>query len=270
MPSYAVVGASRGIGLEYVRQLAGRPDAVVFAVVRNPESSTHLKDVAANLKNVHIVAGDVADYNTLEKAAKQISEITSGKLDCLIHNAAHMDFKTVHKGFDDYADMEELDNDFIYAFKVNSLGPVHSITAFLPLLRASDTRKIVVIGTGAGDLKSVQGLNMVNFAAYGMTKAAAVIATTKFAIKLKDEGFVVVSLTPGVVDTSATAGAYRDAVREGYAAFTASVKKATGIELTAQTPEESIAAQLKMIDGLEASQNGLFLSHTGGEYGASH
>ena len=44
-------------------------------------------------------------------------------------------------------------------------------------------------------------------AAYGMTKAAAVMAATKFAIMLKDEGFVVVTLAPGMVNTSATAGA---------------------------------------------------------------
>lgn len=66
-----------------------------------------------------------------------------------------------------------------------------------------------MIGSGAGDLKSVQTLNMVNMAAYGMTKAAAMIATTKFALKLKDEGFVVVTLTPGAVDTSATGCADR-------------------------------------------------------------
>lgn len=122
--------------------------------------------------------------------------------------------------------MEELDNEFIAAvrhpanrrrpkltppsivqFKVNSLGPVHSIIAFLPLLRASNTKKIIVIGSGAGDVKAVQALGTANMAAYGMTKAAAVMAATKFAIMLKDEGFVVVTLAPGMVDTSATAGA---------------------------------------------------------------
>ncbi|KAM5539647.1 hypothetical protein V8D89_006756 [Ganoderma adspersum] len=266
MPFYAVVGASRGIGLEYVRQLASRSDTVVFAIVRNPAGSTHLQAAATSLKNVHIIAGDVANYSTLERAAKQVAEVTGGKLDCLIHNAANMNINTVHKGFDDYANMEELDSEFISAFKVNSLGPVHSIMAFLPLLRAANTKKIVVIGSGAGDVKSVQTLNMVNMAAYGMTKAAAMIATTKFAIKLKDEGFVVVTLTPGVVDTSATAGADGDAAAKGYAAFTSSVKDATGIEVAMQTPQTSVAAQLRTIDALEPSHNGLFLSHSSGEY----
>ncbi|PIL30292.1 hypothetical protein GSI_07473 [Ganoderma sinense ZZ0214-1] len=94
MPSYTVVGASRGIGLEYVSQLASRSDAMVFAIVRNPEGSTHLKDVAMSSKNIHIIPGDVG-------AAKQVSEITGGKLDYLIHNAASTNVNTVYKGFDD-------------------------------------------------------------------------------------------------------------------------------------------------------------------------
>ena len=43
-------------------------------------------------------------------------------------------------------------------------------------------------------------------AAYGMSKAAALVATTKFAVKLKDEGFIVISLNPGLVDVSGTTG----------------------------------------------------------------
>ena len=62
-------------------------------------------------------------------------------------------------------------------------------------------------------------------------------------------------------------GLLGDVVTEGYAAFAASVKNASGVQLTPQTPEASIAAQLKLIDRLDASTNGLFLSHKGVEYG---
>ena len=50
-------------------------------------------------------------------------------------------------------------------------------------------------------------------AAYGMSKAAALIATMKFAMKLKQEGFVVVSLNPGLVDVSGTNGASGEMTR---------------------------------------------------------
>lgn len=48
-------------------------------------------------------------------------------------------------------------------------------------------------------------LGIANMAAYGVSKAATLIVTMKFALKLKDKGFVVVALEPGVVDTTGTA-----------------------------------------------------------------
>ncbi|KAM5539648.1 hypothetical protein V8D89_006757 [Ganoderma adspersum] len=265
MPSYAVLGASRGIGLEYVLQLARRSDAVVFAIVRNPEGSTYLQPAVASLKNVHIFSGDVADYSTLERAANQVSEITGGKLDYLIHNAAKSDAGTAFEGFDDYSNMEDLDNAFISAFKVNSLGPIHSIIAFLPLLRASDSKKVIVLGSCADDPDTVKSLKIANPVAYGMTKAAAHIATTKLAKKLKDEGFVVVTLDPGFVDTSGTASQHDlDVLQE----LSKRVKRENRIQTVGERPEEAVVAHLRVIDGLETAHNGLYLSHTGGEYRA--
>ena len=40
--------------------------------------------------------------------------------------------------------------------------------------------------------------------AYGMTKAASLVAATKWAVKLAPEGFTVITLSPGLVDTSDT------------------------------------------------------------------
>ena len=120
-----------------------------------------------------------------------------------------------------------------------------------------------------------------------MSKAAATIAATKFALKLKDEGFIAVTLDPGAVDTSSTAAADGElavivqcAVEECsvltyrrtgsvFAAFASQMKNKTGKEITGQTPEASVEAQLTVIDGLGPSHNGLFLSHVGGEFGAT-
>ena len=89
-------------------------------------------------------------------------------------------------------------------FKTNTLGVIHGITAFLPLLRAGSGKKIVVISTGGADVKTVHQQGAADMAAYHVTKCAAHMVTTKWALKLKDEGFVVVSLTPGLVDTTGT------------------------------------------------------------------
>ncbi len=93
-------------------------------------------------------------------------------------------------------------------FKTNTLGVIHSINAFLPLLRAGSTKRVVVISTGGADVPTVRKQGIAYMAAYHITKTAAVMATAKWALTLQDEGFVVVSLNPGLVDTTGTKGEY--------------------------------------------------------------
>ncbi|KAI0696857.1 NAD-P-binding protein [Cerioporus squamosus] len=267
MTSYAVIGASRGIGLEYVRQLAAKPGSTVFAVVRSAAKSTHLQATVKSLKNVHVLEADVADYASMEKAAKQVADVTGGKLDYLIHNAARMDAEGTQKGFDDYANMDELDADFIASFQVNALGVVHSISTFLPLLRAGPIKKIVVISTAGADPKTVRMSGLANMGAYACSKAAGLLATTKYALKLQDEGFVVVAVNPGLVDNSGTVGEGDPSVHAVFEDLSGFLTKQFGVPVELETPAQSVSAQVKFIDGLRASDNGLFLEHTGGEYG---
>ncbi|KAI0674060.1 NAD-P-binding protein [Trametes maxima] len=266
--TYAIIGASRGIGLEFVRQLMRRPNTTVFAVVRSKQGSTHLAAVAANANNVHVIEADVVDAKSLARAAQEIGAITGGSLDYLIQNAAKVGHAKIVYGFDHYKDPEELEAEFIDAYRVNTIGVIHTINAFLPLLRAGTAKKIIVIGSGAGDPQFNLATGMADVAAYGVTKAAQVLATTKWALKLKGEGFVVVTLSPGLVDTSETLGdasevaKAREGFKEAEKAFTA----AGFADVKAQTPEQSVSAQLRVIDGLKASDNGAVLQHNGTSY----
>lgn len=89
-------------------------------------------------------------------------------------------------------------------FKVNALGAVHAVNAFLPLLRAGATKKIAIIGTEGGQPEFVWKLRFSEMAAYGSTKASEEIIMTKYAALLEPEGFTVIAISPGFVDTSAT------------------------------------------------------------------
>ena len=96
------------------------------------------------------------------------------------------------------------------------LGVVHSINAFLPLLRNGTTKKIVVIGSEAGVPEMVWKMRLGIASAYGITKAAENMVATKYAALLEEEGFVVAAVSPGLVDVSSTAteqGAYPCLVR---------------------------------------------------------
>ncbi|KAI0656631.1 NAD-P-binding protein [Cubamyces menziesii] len=259
--SYAIIGASRGIGLEYVRQLAGRADTVVFAVVRSKQRSRHLDAAISGLNNVHVVEADVVDFASLQRAAQEVGAITGGKLDYLIHNAARSERSLAYRGFDDFPSMDELDADFIDAFKVNALGVVHSITAFLPLLRAGTKKTIVFISTGGADPATVIAAGVAKMVAYGTTKAAALMIMTKWALQLKPEGFTVVSIAPGLVDTTGTMDELSGT--DGESKKSEANFKKGGHKIRQQTPEESVTMQLQVIDGLKLSDTGAHLPHNG-------
>ena len=65
MVSYVVTGAGRGIGLAIVQVLHERnSEDRIFAIVRNPDSSTELKKLADD-PDVYIVVGDLDKLETL-------------------------------------------------------------------------------------------------------------------------------------------------------------------------------------------------------------
>lgn len=86
-------------------------------------------------------------------------------------------------------------------FRTNVIGVTNAINAFLPLLRAGTSKKIVAISTGAGDLEFARLTGMSRNSPYPISKAALNMAVVQFALALKPEGFTVLALSPGAVNT---------------------------------------------------------------------
>ena len=86
MPTYVVTGASSGIGLEVVRQLAARGDKV-FATVRKRENSATGEDFISS------IAGDVTVVEGIDVAKDDVgarlaaSALAGVVIDGIIHNA---------------------------------------------------------------------------------------------------------------------------------------------------------------------------------------
>jgi NAD(P)-dependent dehydrogenase (short-subunit alcohol dehydrogenase family) len=220
-----VTGASRGIGLELVRQLAARGDRVV-AAARTPESASLLKELAAESDGrVEIVALDV---NSAESVSKLEAAFSNGPLDLLINNAG-----VVGK----MAPLEELDfDDMAAVYSTNALGALRVTRALLPRLRAGATKKIVNISTGMASL-SDNGSG--GAWAYRMAKAALNMATRNLGLALGREGFRVVAVNPGWVKTD------------------------MGGKGATMPVEESARRILAIVDGLSTEQNGSFVNHDG-------
>ncbi|KAH9926552.1 NAD-P-binding protein, partial [Epithele typhae] len=259
------VGAARGVGLEYVRQLVRtRENTLVFASSAM-QAAQPTKQGHRGLNNVHVVEGDVTKYATLESCATKVAEVTGGGLDVLIHNAARMSPETIYKGFDDFSSMDELTEDFVDAYKINALGLIFSITAFLPLLRAAPTKKVVVIGSEGGTPAFVKNAAIQTMCAYGMSKGAQHVAATKWHLKLAPEGFTVVSISPGLVDVTGTMGLNGNLVEKVRVEATIKASEGTEAPMTLWTPTESVLKQLGVIDGLTPERSGEFISTAGFE-----
>lgn len=183
-----VVGASRGIGLEVVKQFAQDPGNRIICFSRSfdgtnpfsafPTVETHVLDLAA---------ADVR--GTLEHLLEAVSTI-----DILINNAGYI----VVKPF-----MELTHAEIATAYQVNVIGVMETIQACLPKMRKdSHIVNISSMGGFQGSMK-FPGL-----AAYSTSKAAVVSLTELLAEELKDTGVKINCLCLGSVQTEMLEAAF--------------------------------------------------------------
>lgn len=127
--SVFITGAATGIGAATTRRLAEAGYRVFAGVHREPGS-------LAGLPGVQPVSIDVTDPSSAENAAKAVAEAVGGSgLKAVINNAG-----VIVQGPLELVPPEELRRQF----EINTLGPVHVIQAFLPLVRAGKGRIVNV------------------------------------------------------------------------------------------------------------------------------
>ena len=87
-------------------------------------------------------------------------------------------------------------------FKTNVVGVTHTINAFLPLIRAGDIKKIIVISSSMGSCQYMLQLSNTYAPIYCITKAAVNMVVAKYAVTLKEEGITLLAVNPGLINTS--------------------------------------------------------------------
>ncbi|EMD33051.1 hypothetical protein CERSUDRAFT_98663 [Gelatoporia subvermispora B] len=264
MPSYLITGASRGIGLEFVRQLSKYPSNRVFALVRNKHTAPQLLALSTQHPNVRVLQADVVDYASLKAAAAEVASATGGTLDYLINNAALIDQERHMLALDGYPEGQEalLEEDIHKHIQVNVIGVIHTINAFLPLVRAGSTKKVISISSGLGDHASTVVSGYAFSAPYSISKAALNLAVAKYAAQYKDEGVLFAAISPGLVNT-----AQKPPSPEELEVFAQMVERfkvaAPGWDGRPLEPEQSVKMVLAVIDRLTIKDTGAFLSHHG-------
>jgi len=258
MPSYVVAGASRGLGLEFVVQLLAKGN-VVIALARNPEGAKKL--LAIQNKNLHIVKGDTTDPASLQTAAEATAKITGGSLDVLINNAAHQDPNHIFHGIDEFPDATSLIQNFNMGWTTNVLGPILTTNAFLPLLKKGNLKKVMTLSTGLGDPALNLDSGFDGHTAYCVTKCALEMVNVKFAVRYKDQGFVFLAISPGVVNT-AEAPPPAEIIPK-LQAQAACFQKVYPDWKGPIDPPESVGLMLGVLGKVTPADSGKFLSHHG-------
>ncbi|WP_407317392.1 SDR family NAD(P)-dependent oxidoreductase [Isoptericola halotolerans] len=200
-----VTGATRGIGGETARRLA----ALGWTVWLGARDLAVGRTVAAELGgDVRALSLDVTRDDSVADAATTVAA-ESGRLDVLVNNAG-ISGELV-------APPETLPDHFLDVFGVNVLGPVRTTHTFLPLLRAADQPRVVMVSSGLGSFARTTDPGTVEsqFASitYPASKAALNMVTSQYARSLP--GFQVNAVDPGYTATDLNGHQGEQTVEEG-------------------------------------------------------
>lgn len=181
MPTIAITGSNRGIGLELCRQFLARGDDVIGICREATDAMTAL--------GVEAITGiDVSDDGSV---ATLQNALGNRLIDVLINNAGIMGREK----------LPELDWEGIRRqFEINSLGPLRVTTALLDNLHRD--AKIAIVTSRMG---SIVDNTFGGGYGYRMSKAAVNIAGVSLARDLIDRGVAVLMVHPGSVRTDLTA-----------------------------------------------------------------
>jgi NAD(P)-dependent dehydrogenase (short-subunit alcohol dehydrogenase family) len=187
MPGTALVtGANKGIGLEVVRQLATRG----WRVFLTGRSLAAVRKAASPLgSSVVPVPLDITSRISIEAAFSVVSQAVN-HLDVLVNNAGILDH-------DEGSVFELHPQRLRRMFETNTIGPLLVSQTFLPLLRKSESGRIINVSSGAGQLSDIGTWAP----AYSISKTALNGVTGQFAAALRDSNIAVNSICPGWVKT---------------------------------------------------------------------
>jgi NAD(P)-dependent dehydrogenase (short-subunit alcohol dehydrogenase family) len=198
-----VTGATRGIGLETVRQLASSGVHTLLAGRDRAKAVDAALKMQAEGLPVEAIALDVTDDASITAAVDEIAR-RHGHLDILVNNAGIMrdDFQRKPSEQSLVAWRE--------TFDTNVFGVIAVTQAFLPLLHKAPAARIVnvssVLGSIALQADPASPYYGYKVPAYNVSKSAVNAWTVQLAYELRDTPIKVNAVHPGYVKTEMNAG----------------------------------------------------------------
>jgi NAD(P)-dependent dehydrogenase (short-subunit alcohol dehydrogenase family) len=194
-----IQGSSRGIGLEFVRQLLDQAaPGRVFASCRSPEAAAPLVALAAQDPRLRLVTLDVADEASIRSAATTVAAEVS-RLHLVVNCAGLLHDRQA--GVSPEKRLADVRPEALAAsFAVNAAGPLLVARHFEPLLAHSERAVFASISARVG---SIGDNRLGGWFAYRASKAAQNMFTRTLAIEWarSRRNVICVALHPGTTDT---------------------------------------------------------------------
>ncbi|KLI64892.1 SDR family NAD(P)-dependent oxidoreductase [Aurantiacibacter marinus] len=179
-----IIGASRGLGLGYAKELAGRGYKVI-ATERSESGDLH-QAAETTGSQIEIVKCDVTGADSVAAIRDKCAD---GSIDLLVVNAGVYGGRK--QGLTDLAHGNVAD-----ILHTNATAPIQCALTLLPLLKRGGTIAMMSSKMGSID-DSSGGMNL-----YRISKVAQnMLARSLFENHAKDRGVGVISLHPGWVQT---------------------------------------------------------------------
>lgn len=206
-----VTGANRGIGREVARRLAELEMTVLIGARNRDRGEAALAALRTSARDVQLVILDVADEQSVRRAACAVSE-RFGKLDVLVNNAG------ICVGPDTPSKQEP--EAMRQMFATNVFGPLLVTQALLPLLARSASPRIVNVSSALGSLELVSNADgsiaqLGNLFGYAASKTALNALTLQLAHELRDKRIKVNAACPGHVATDLNRNSGTRSVEQG-------------------------------------------------------
>ncbi|KAH9746402.1 NAD(P)-binding Rossmann-fold superfamily protein [Citrus sinensis] len=247
-----VQGASRGIGLEFAKQLLEKNDkGCVIATCRNPNGATGLLDLKNRFpERLDVLQLDLTVESTIEASAKSIKE-KYGCLNLLINASGILSIPNVLQPETTLNKVEK--SSLMLAYEVNAVGPILVIKHMSPLLKVGGTgieRDVAVVANLSARVGSIGDNRLGGWHSYRASKAALNQLTKSVSVEFgrKKDPVICILLHPGTVDTDLSRPFQRN-VPEG----------------KLFTKEFSVQKLLNIINNIKSHDNGKFFAWDGQE-----
>ena len=256
---FVITGASRSMGLQFVKEILHRTTGKIIACVLRPGSSPALDAYLNSLTRDDRARIEVhrLDVTSIEQIDNLVTEITNnydGRVDGLFNVAGVLGDKVNTPGPE--MNISQLDDKWLASqMSVNAIGPLMLTSRLAPLLktrkgnkylRTTGAQESIIVNLSARVASIDDNIGGLAWYSYRMSKAALNAGVRATSHELKRQGTWTISLYPGMTDTDMSKPFQSPAMKD----------KIFPVEF-------SVGRLMDVVDGMEEEHSGGFYDWAG-------